>query len=204
MQRHSCLDVAQKKEGLLMPIRFALNENVVYPSHGVAKIIRIVEKMIAGNCAILYELRFVHKDITILVPTHNLEAIGIRPLSSIEKVNEVFKFLAEPYILYADVAATSNWKHRNKEYQSKLRRGSLEDIAIIYKELKGIERHKELSFCEKNLLLQTELLLSEEIALVKKVAEELVVAQLRALFVNHQQKSMQSVKQSLKIVQNVV
>ena len=60
--------------------------------------------------------------------------------------------------------SASNWNRRNKEYQNKLRTGSLKDISEIYKDLKHIANHKELSFGEKNLLSKTELLLVEEIA----------------------------------------
>ena len=58
----------------------------------------------------------------------------------------------------------SNWNRRNKEYQNKLRTGSLRDISEIYRDLKYIACYKELSFGEKNLLSKTESLLAEEIS----------------------------------------
>lgn len=168
---------------IAMSVRFNLEEKVVYPSYGVATVYRIVEKTISGKKNTLYELKFLNKDMTILVPTNNLHAIGIRSLSSSETINEIFKLLSEsaPKQHHPE-SASSNWKHRNKEYQIKLRRGGLGDISEIYRDLKRIEQHKQLSFCENELLMATEKLLVEEISLVKKLGEEKAIEYLRSFF----------------------
>jgi CarD family transcriptional regulator len=160
---------------------FSRNEKVVYPGHGVAQINRILEKKIAGNTASFLELKFINKDMTILVPVNNAMAVGIRKLSSLDRVNAIFKMLAEPSKHnHGDVVAT-NWNKRNKEYQGKLRTGDLTEICEIYRDLKHVELHKELSFGEKTLLQQTELLLVEEIAIVKNIAEGDAITYLRSL-----------------------
>ncbi len=106
---------------------------------------------------------------TILVPTDNALAVGIRTLSSSEYINDIFKVLSQPVIAKHLDAAVSNWNKRNKEYQGKLRTGNLLEISAIYRDLRHIEVNKELSFGEKNLLQQTESLLVEEISIVKKI-----------------------------------
>lgn len=160
---------------------FVLDEKVVYPGHGVAKISRILEKKIAGHSTTFFELKFINKDMTILVPTDNLESVGVRRLSSLENINDIFKLLAEPCAISQNDSNTTNWNKRNKEYQCKLRTGNLKDICKIYRDLTHIATYKELSFGEKNLLQQTELLLAQEIALVKKTPEEVTIAHLRSL-----------------------
>ncbi len=147
---------------------FTRNEKVVYPGHGVAIISSIIEKKIAGRVLQFFELRFLNKDMTILVPTDNAISVGIRPLSSTEYINDIFKVLAQPVIIKQLEAVVSNWNKRNKEYQGKLRTGNLLEISAIYRDLRHIEINKELSFGEKNLLQQTESLLVEEIAIVTK------------------------------------
>jgi CarD family transcriptional regulator len=163
---------------------FVLEEKVVYPGHGVAKISRIIEKKISGATATFFELKFLNKEMTILVPIHNLDSVGIRRLSSTENINDIFKFLAQPAQVQRAVegSAASNWNKRNKEYQIKLRTGNLRDICSIYRDLQLIASQKELSFGEKNLLHQTEMLIVQEISLVNKVGEEKAAEQLRALF----------------------
>ncbi len=161
---------------------FTLNEKVVYPGHGVAKINQIVEKKIAGNKVSFFELRFLNKDMTILVPVQTSSSVGIRRLSSHENIDAIFKLLAKPVSKVARELTASNWNKRNKEYQCKLRTGNIQEIGEIYRDLKYIAAKKELSFGEKNLLQQTETLLVEEISLVTKVDEEKATENLRSLF----------------------
>ncbi len=166
---------------------FSLDEKVVYPGHGVAKINCIVEKKIGGKTTSFFELKFLNKDMTILVPTQNFSAVGIRRLSSPDAVDNIFKMLSEP-IDTKSYETASNWNKRNKEYQSKLRTGKLDEICEIYRYLNRVSEHKELSFGEKNLLGQTESLLVEEISLVSDIAKDAAVEQLRTLIHNNSRK----------------
>ena len=102
---------------------FSFDEKVVYPGHGVATISRIIEKEFGGKKASFYELVFIGKGATILVPTHCAGDSIIRPLSPESKVDEALKVLSEPAkkILNSEFTA-SNWNKRIKEYQLKLRR----------------------------------------------------------------------------------
>ncbi len=162
---------------------YHVNEKIVYPGHGVAIVNRVFEKIVAGQVTSFYELKFINKDMTVLVPMHGATNVGIRSLSSNEKIDDILKLLAEPVKKVHNYELTaSNWNKRNKEYQNKLRTGNLKDISEIYRDLKCIAQHKELSFGEKNLLNQTEGLLAEEIAIVRKVNEEAALEVLRAVF----------------------
>lgn len=160
---------------------FSIGDKVVYPGHGVAQIIRIVEKIVAGSVSRFFELKFLNKEMTILVPKSNLSSVGLRRLSSSEVIDDAFEILSQPATCCRD-AALSNWNKRSKDYQCKLRTGDLFEICRIYRDLNHLAARKELSFGEKNLLLQTESLLVEEISLVQHVGEEKAMAQLRSLF----------------------
>ena len=159
---------------------FNLHENVVYPGHGVARVSRIFEKNVGGVHIVFYELSFLNRDVTVLVPTKNSIGVGLRCLSSQQSVEEIFKTLGEPAkkIDYHEFAASS-WNKRNKGYQLKLRTGSLQELSEIYRDLRFIGTQKILSFGEKNLLLQTEALLVEEIALVCKLEQGQAIEKLR-------------------------
>ena len=161
---------------------FMVKEKVVYPGHGVAQIDRVVEKSIAGHPTTFFELRLINKDMTVLVPTNNLQAAGIRRLSTQARVKNVFELLSEKPQKEICGEMLSNWNKRNKDYQSRLRSGDLFEICKIYRDLKCIEREKELSFGERTLLGQTEHLLAEEIAFVSNSLEEKAIARLRSYF----------------------
>ncbi len=174
---------------------FAIGEEVVYPGHGVARISNIVEKKIGASSASFYELSFLNKEATILVPTTHAENVGLRALSSDQTVTDIFKILAEPAKkTHASEFTASNWNKRHKEYQSRLRTGSLWELSKIYRDLRIIESQKEeLSFGEKNLLQKTEALLVEEISLVKRLEHNKALEQIRQLCAIHHRKRNSSV-----------
>lgn len=161
---------------------FCLNEKVVYPGNGVAKINRLIKKIVGGQEVTFYELTFLNKDVTVLVPTDNAQAVGLRALSSGDHIQDAFKILTSPAKRITQYEfTTTNWNKRNREYQNKLKTGNLKDLLEIYRDLRYISLKKELSFGEKNLLQQTESLLVEEISLVKKLSQEKAIEQLRTL-----------------------
>jgi len=160
---------------------FALNEKVVYPGHGVARISCVLEKVVGGSITKFFELTFYNKEMTILVPMDSSRAVGLRRLSSRENIDNALKILAEPTEVSYD-NSSSNWNRRNKEYQCKLRSGNIYDICKIYRDLKIIASKKELSFGEKNLLSKTELLLVEEISIVSNLQEDKAMEKLRSIF----------------------
>jgi CarD family transcriptional regulator len=168
---------------------FCLHEKVVYPGHGVAKINRIIKKSAGGCEASFYELIFLNKDMTVLVPTDNADAVGLRPLSSHENIQDVFVMLTQPARRVPHLEFTpANWSKRNKEYQIKLKSGNLRELSEIYRDLHSIAVNKELSFGEKNLLTQIETLLVEEISLVQDIGQEKTIEHLRSLCSSHSQK----------------
>lgn len=160
---------------------FSLYEKVVYPGHGVALINRIIEKNVAGKVATFYELKFISKDVKVLVPTCSAESVGLRPLSSQEYVDDALQLLTQPARkLHHYEFSASNWNKRNKDYQLKLRRGNLKELSEIYRDLRFMETQKELSFGEKSILQQTESLLVEEISIVKELGADGAVETIRS------------------------
>lgn len=161
---------------------FVINDKVVYPGHGVAFIAHIITQDIAGSLTRCYELKFLNKDMKILVPVHNALAIGIRPLSTQQYVSDALKILAEPARRLSKYEFTaSSWTRRYKKCLDEMRTGDIKKISEIYRDLTFIQTQKELSFGEKNLLLQTENLLVEEISLVRQLPQDKAIEQLRSL-----------------------
>lgn len=158
---------------------FSVDQRVVYPGHGVAIIERIVEKVIGGCPTQFFELKFLSKEMTILVPVATAPSVGLRQLSSSQTVQSALNILSDPDERVPNEAALANWNKRNKEYQGKIRKGDLKEICEIYRDLKYIENFKELSFGEKSLLAQTEALLVEEISQVNESTQDKALELLR-------------------------
>lgn len=183
-------------------IMYTLNEKVVYPGHGVAQIKKVVEKSFGATSTKFYELRFINKDMTILIPIESQDTCGIRPLSTNQEINNLFAILAEPAITKKQ-CATSSWSKRNKQYQCRIKTGDLIEITKIYRDLQCMAQEKDLSFGERSLLNQTESLLAEEISLVRNLIEEQAIQILRAMFMgekNHLEVTTTTPEQAAQVV----
>jgi len=176
-------------------IMFSLEQKVVYPGCGVAEVCQIFEKTFGATSTVFYKLRLLSKELkeaTVLVSIDKIDELGIRPLSSTEHISTMLGTLTTPVRkIHQQELTASNWNRRNKEYQNKLRTGSLKDISEIYRDLKYISQHKELSFGEKSLLSKTESLLVEEISAAEQLAEDKAIERLRSFFVPFMAQSQQ-------------
>ncbi len=160
---------------------YTLEEKVVYPGHGVAKVEDIVQKTIGSTTVQFYKLKFLNRDMTILIPVQTQETCGIRPLSSEQGIQKMFEVLSEPSTKRGCVL--SSWNKRSKQYQYKIKTGDLLEISRIYRDLQCMSHEKDLSFGERNLLHQAEALLVEELSAVRNMMEEQAVQTLRVIFI---------------------
>ena len=60
---------------------FRTNEYIVYPAHGVGRIVSIEEQEIAGATLELFVINFEKDKMTLRVPTAKLATVGMRKLS---------------------------------------------------------------------------------------------------------------------------
>lgn len=180
-----CLFVGKDFEVLLIrkPM-FCLHEKVVYPGHGIAEVNRVIERSIGGNSTKLFELKFLHKDMTVLVPISNIEEIGLRKLSSKTEINLIYETFAKPTTITPKEIVSASWSKKSKKYQSELSSGDIFKISKIYMDLKNASFNKELSFGERSLLNQAENLLAQEISMVQDVEEDKAKEKIRNIFFN--------------------
>jgi len=164
---------------------FQLKDKVFYPGYGVAVIEDIIEKVVSENKTRFFKLKFVYKDITILVPFNGgAENVGIRHLSEKKVVLAAINELHKAPSKKDDSADPSpnSWNKRNKVYQLKIQRGKLLDIIRVYRDLMYASREKDLSFGEKKLLHMTKELLLQEISTVQKEEREVIMQRLQGPF----------------------
>lgn len=163
---------------------FQLNDKVVYPGHGVAIVEGFMEKNVAGKALKFFKLKFLYKDMTVLVPVSEGNGIGIRPLKSDVEMKTILKELSKKPTKEFDSTdfTPSGWNKRNKEYQLKIQGGSLFDLVCIYRDIMHLTKYKELSFGERNLLQLAEDLIIQEILIVQHKKRPDVVKDLRSKF----------------------
>ena len=164
---------------------FNVDEKVVYPSHGVALVEDIVEKLVSGSTIEFYKLNFLFKDMTVLVPINNLESTGVRPLTDESEMTRILdglnQFAASNQRIEIDMTP-SGWNMRSKNYQFRLESGTFKDVMSIYQELMILAQQKDLSFGEKNLLHTSEELLAQEMMIVQDIDRSVALQMLRSNF----------------------
>ena len=141
---------------------FSPDEYVVYPAHGVGKIISIEEQEIAGISLELFVISFEKDKMTLRVPTHKATEIGMRPLSSPDVILKAMTTLKGK----AKVKRAM-WSRRAQEYEQKINSGDLIAIAEVVRDLHRNDDQREQSYAERQLYEAALERLTREVAAVE-------------------------------------
>ena len=140
---------------------FRPNDFVVYPAHGVGKIISIEEQQIAGIQLELFVISFEKDKMTLRVPTHKAIDIGMRALSAPDVVTKALDTLKGK----AKVKRAM-WSRRAQEYEQKINSGDLLSIAEVVRDLHRTDDQREQSYSERQLYEAALERLTREVAAV--------------------------------------
>lgn len=145
---------------------FRPNEFVVYPAHGVGKIVSIEEQEIAGINLELFVISFEKDKMTLRVPTHKATEVGMRSLSSPDIVSKAMTTLKGK----AKVKRAM-WSRRAQEYEQKINSGDLIAIAEVVRDLHRTDDQREQSYSERQLYEAALERLTREVAAVSGTDE---------------------------------
>lgn len=146
---------------------FQVGEKVVYPNHGVGTIENISVRSFGAQNERFYLLRLAYSSMTVMVPFSHAEEVGLRKVTRNTEVAKVLNFLASGTPRW-----NPDWKHRFKENTEKMNKGSLLEIAEVFKTLLMIQGDKPLSFREKKMLERSRQMLLAEVAISRALAEK--------------------------------
>ncbi len=144
---------------------FRPDEFVVYPAHGVGRIISIEEQEIAGLHMELFVISFEKDKMTLRVPTHKATEIGMRSLSSPDLITKALDTLKGK-------ARVTMWSRRAQEYEQKINSGDLLSIAEVVRDLHRTDDQREQSYSERQLYEAALERLTREVAAVSGVDEK--------------------------------
>ena len=106
---------------------FKVGDKAVYPAHGVAEVVGIEEKDIGGQRQNFYILKVLENDTTVMIPTSNINLVGVRPIITENEANEVFKVLKKR----EKIVESTTWNRRYREYMEKIKTGSVIEVAKV-------------------------------------------------------------------------
>ena len=152
---------------------FTVGDTVVYPHHGAATIEAIEKRVIKGVERDYLVLRVAQGDLTVRVPSDNVDLVGVRDVVNQEGLDRVFDVLRA-----AHVEEPTNWSRRYKANLEKLHSGDVMKVAEVVRDLWRRERDRGLSAGEKRMLAKARQILVSELALAEKTNEDKAEAML--------------------------
>jgi CarD family transcriptional regulator len=155
---------------------FKANDHVVYPTHGVGKIMKIEEQEVAGMKLELFVITFEKDKMTLRVPTTKAKAVGMRKLSSPDIVNNALNTLKGR----ARIKRTM-WSRRAQEYEQKINSGDLVSIAEVVRDLHRASGQPEQSYSERQLYEAALARMAREVAAVEKTDEPTAVKRVEGM-----------------------
>jgi CarD family transcriptional regulator len=145
---------------------FRPNDFVVYPAHGVGRIVSIEEREIAGMQLELFVISFEKDKMTLRVPTDKATQVGMRSLSSPDIVSKALATLKGKARV-----KRAMWSRRAQEYEQKINSGDLLAIAEVVRDLHRADDQREQSYSERQLYEAALERLTREVAAVTGVDE---------------------------------
>ncbi|KAA6205365.1 MAG: CarD family transcriptional regulator [Candidatus Tokpelaia sp.] len=145
---------------------FKAGESIVYPAHGVGRIISIEEQEVAGFKLELFVIHFEKDKMDVKVPVAKALIIGMRKLSE-------GSFLDKALIVLQGRARVKRtmWSRRAQEYDTKINSGDIIAIAEVVRDLYRSGSQPEQSYSERQLYEAALDRMAREVAAVNKISQ---------------------------------
>jgi len=124
---------------------YAINQHVVYPKHGVGKIVAIEKAKIGDININYYKVLIEREKLTLTIPIN--QQAHLRTISSINQINKCVSILkSKPKI------KRTMWSRKAQEYEQKINSGKIYELAEVVKDLnKTSNTIAEQSYSERQL-----------------------------------------------------
>ncbi len=127
-------------------LAFSAGDYVVYPTHGVGKVVGVETREIAGHSLQLFVISFDRDRMTLRVPVNKVNHAGLRRLSTRKVMESALVKLKGR----ARVKKTM-WSRRAQEYEAKINSGDPVSIAEVVRDLHPNVGQPDQSFSERQI-----------------------------------------------------
>ena len=160
--------VARKKEDKILAetLGFSTGDFVVYPTHGVGKILGIENQEIAGYQLKVFVVHFDKDRMTLRVPVGKAKNSGLRRLSTRKEMDAALSKLKG-----RSRAKRTMWSRRAQEYEAKINSGDPASIAEVVRDLYRNVGQPEQSYSERQIYQAALDRLVREFAAVENIDE---------------------------------
>ena len=137
---------APKIKKIVAPQEFKAGENIVYPTHGVGRILTIEKFQYDLVEEQLYVIQFFQDKLTIRVPFAKAKLIGLRNITSKPSMTRTLSILKQkPKIKKA------MWSRRAQEYDQKINSGDIKQLSEVVRDLFRKDDQTEQSYSERQM-----------------------------------------------------
>jgi CarD family transcriptional regulator len=137
---------APKIKKIIAPQEFKGGENIVYPTHGVGRILTIEKFQYDLVEEQLYVIQFFQDKLTIRVPFAKAKLIGLRNITSKHSMTRTLSILKQkPKIKKA------MWSRRAQEYDQKINSGDIKQLSEVVRDLFRKDDQTEQSYSERQM-----------------------------------------------------
>ncbi len=155
---------------------FAEGDYVVYPSHGVGKILGIETQEVSGYKLNVFVVHFDKDRMTLRVPVTKAKNSGLRRLSTATEMADALSKLRG-----RSKAKRTMWSRRAQEYEAKINSGDPASIAEVVRDLYRNAGQPDQSYSERQIYQAALDRLVREFAAVEAIDEETATLRLEEM-----------------------
>ncbi|MBC7645360.1 MAG: CarD family transcriptional regulator [Thermoleophilia bacterium] len=146
---------------------FDVGDKVVYPHHGAGTVVNKETKNVLGSDREYLTIRIIHNDMTVMVPSDNVDKAGLRKVIGEDTVEEVLGVIQG-----GGTKMPKNWNRRFKHNRDKMKTGDIFELAEVVRNLSIREGDKGLSTGEKQMFGKAKKILTSELMYAKDLSED--------------------------------
>jgi CarD family transcriptional regulator len=144
---------------------FKAGNYVIYPSHGVGKILKIKEENILGKKLQTIEVFFEKENMKLTIPYQKATKVSLRHLINLDDMEEIFSILQS-----GTKKQKGMWSRRAQEYENKVNSGDIRLLAEVLRDLTRDISNADRSYSERLIYESALERLSTEYSLIKNIS----------------------------------
>ena len=158
---------------MTIEIKFADGDYVVYPAHGVGKVVGIETQSVAGQELQVLVISFDNDRMKLRLPIAKAKKSGLRALADGIEMSKALQVLNGKAKI-----KKAMWSRRAQEYETKINSGDPISIAEVIRDLHRTDEEGEQSYSERQLYQMAIERLTRELAAIEAIDEKQAVIKL--------------------------
>ncbi|MDR3224010.1 MAG: CarD family transcriptional regulator, partial [Holosporales bacterium] len=110
--------------------QFRVGEFVVYPAHGVGRLVDVEDHEVGNTSVSLYVIDFERDHMTLRLPVEKAESAGLRKIADRDEMLSALQTLS-----VKTKKKKAMWSRRAQEYEAKINSGTIRGLADVIREL---------------------------------------------------------------------